>query len=434
MAEPRPAGLRLNVGTPFETGRDFAVAMDEADPLAESRAAFNFPPEQDGKSPVYFCGNSLGLQPKLAVRYVEEELEDWGRLAVEGHFHGRRPWLPYHRNATAGLSMLAGAQEAEVVAMNTLTVNLHLMMSTFYRPTKKRHRILIESTAFPSDRYAVASQIRLRGFDPGKALLEWRPRTDEVLHAQDMQALLDRHGHEIALLLLPGVQYYNGQVLDMQALCTAARDAGCAIGLDLAHAIGNLPLRLHDWGPDFAVWCSYKYLNGGPGAVGGAFVHAQHHGGDGSEALLGWWGHDEATRFEMRPEFRPARGAELWQLSNPPILSLAPVLASLEVFRDAGIERLREKSVRLTGYLDFLLHEALAARAEVITPPDARGCQLSLRILDGDPQAALRNLQAQNVFVDWREPDVIRAAPVPLYNSFLDVHDFVDRLRIALAT
>lgn len=420
------------MSAPFETGRDFAIAADEADPLAEVRARFNFPPAHDGHGPVYFCGNSLGLQPKLAVRYVEEELEDWGRLGVEGHFHARRPWLPYHRNAAAGLSMLTGAQADEVVAMNTLTVNLHLLMSTFYRPTRARHRILIESTAFPSDRYAVASQIRLRGFDPADALLEWRPRTDEALHAEDLETLLDRHGDELALLLLPGVQYYNGQVLDMPALCAAARTAGCAIGLDLAHAIGNVPLRLHDWGPDFAVWCSYKYLNSGPGAVGGAFVHARHHGGDGSEALLGWWGHDEATRFRMSPDFEPARGAELWQLSNPPILSLAPVLASLEIFGDAGIDRLREKSLRLTSYLDFLLHETLAGRAETITPPAARGCQLSLRILDGDPRGVLRNLQARNAFVDWREPDVIRAAPVPLYNSFLDVHDFVDRLQAAL--
>lgn len=416
----------------YETGRDFAIAADETDPLAQARAGFNFPPERDGHSAVYFSGNSLGLQPKLAVRYVEQELEDWGRLGVEGHFRGRRPWLPYHRNATEGLAALAGAQADEVVAMNTLTVNLHLLMSTFYRPTRARHRILIESTAFPSDRYAAASQIRLRGFDPAEALLEWRPRADEALHPADLQALLDRYGDEIALLLLPGVQYYNGQVLDMPALCAAARRAGCAIGLDLAHAIGNLPLRLHDWGPDFAVWCSYKYLNGGPGAVGGAFIHARHHGGDGSEALLGWWGHEEATRFRMRPEFRPAIGAELWQLSNPPILSLAPVLASLEVFGEAGIDHLREKSIRLTGYLDFLLHEALAGRAETITPPDARGCQLSLRILAGNPRSVLRNLQAQNVFVDWREPDVIRAAPVPLYNTFLDIHDFVDRLRKAL--
>ena len=416
----------------FDTGRDYAVAMDAADPLAAFRGEFNLPPARGGLAPVYLCGNSLGLQPKLAARYVGEEMQDWARLGVEGHFHARRPWLPYHRNATADLARLTGSLEDEVVAMNTLTVNLHLLMASFYRPTKERHGILIESTAFPSDRYAAVSQIRMHGHDPADALIEWRPRADEALHLEDLLRLLETRGAEIALVLLPGVQYYNGQVLDLQALCAAAHDAGCAVGLDLAHAVGNVPLALHDWGADFAVWCSYKYLNGGPGAVGGAFVHAAHHGGDGSRQLLGWWGHDEATRFEMRPEFRPAKGAELWQLSNPPILSLAPVVASLEVFREAGMAALHDKSVQLTGYLDALLGATLAGQVETITPAGARGCQLSLRLLAGDPEAVLRGLTARNVFVDWREPDVIRAAPVPLYNGFVDVYEFVSRLTAAM--
>ena len=408
--------------------------MDSADPLRPFRDEFNFPRERNGRSPVYLCGNSLGLQPKLAVRYVQDELEDWATLGVAGHFESRRPWMPYHRQATAGLAELCGAQEKEVVAMNSLTVNLHLMMATFYRPAGSRRKILIESTAFPSDRFAAMSQVRLRGFDPADALVEWQPAAGATdLDTESLEGILREHGEEIALLLLPGVQYYNGQVLDMPAICRLAREHGCAVGLDLAHAIGNVPLALHDWAPDFAVWCSYKYLNGGPGAVGGAFVHARHLDADGSEQLLGWWGHDEATRFAMAPSFTPAKGAELWQLSNPPILSLAPVLASLEVFGSAGMARLREKSVRLTGYLEFLLQRYFRGRIASITPADARGCQLSLVVGDDrlDARALFGRLEADNVFADWREPNVIRVAPAPLYNGFEDVFEFVQRLRQA---
>lgn len=421
-------------GISFEASAEFARSLDARDPLRSLRNEFNFPLARDGRDPVYLCGNSLGLQPKLAVRYVQEELEDWSNLAVEGHFASRRPWMPYHRLATPGLARLAGALETEVVAMNTLTVNLHLMMATFYRPEGRRRKILIESTVFPSDRFAAMSQVRFHGFDPAEALVEWRPREDARLHLDDLATLLDEHGDEIALLLLPGVQYYNGQVLDMPAICRLGRDHGCAVGLDLAHAIGNVPLSLHDWAPDFAVWCSYKYLNAGPGAVGGAFVHGRHGHGDGTRQLLGWWGHDEATRFEMAPTFRPAHGAELWQLSNPPILSLAPVLASLELFERAGIEPLREKSVRLTAYLEFLLAHRFAGRIESITPPDARGCQLSLVVADEriDARALFLRLERLNVTADWREPNVIRVAPAPLYNGFEDVYAFAERLESAV--
>lgn len=417
----------------FRTDPDYARDMDTRDPLRALREEFNFPLARDGHDPVYLCGNSLGLQPKLAVRYVQEELEDWGKLAVEGHFHSRRPWLPYHRLATPGLARLTGALENEVVAMNTLTVNLHLMMATFYRPDERRRKILIESTAFPSDRFAAMSQLAYHGVDPSEALLEWQPRDDHALHLDDLAALLDEQGDRIALLLLPGVQYYSGQLLDMRAICRLGRDHGCAVGLDLAHAIGNVPLALHDWGPDFAAWCSYKYLNAGPGAVGGVFVHARHLDGDGTRALLGWWGHDEATRFEMAPTFVPARGAERWQLSNPPILSLAPVLASLEVFGRAGMERLREKSLRLTAYLEFLLGKHFEGRITSITPRDARGSQLSLVVADDslDARALFRRLESLNVIADWREPNVIRVAPAPLYNGFEDVYRFVERLRTA---
>lgn len=425
----------LHPMTPYETGPEFAGAMDAADPLRSFRGEFNFPRAVDGRDCVYLCGNSLGLQPKLAVQYVQEELQDWGDLAVEGHLHARRPWLPYHRLATGELAHLTGAEPQEVVAMNTLTVNLHILMTTFYRPTASRYKILIESTAFPSDRFAVISQVRLHGFDPGDGVLQWHPRAPGAeLRIEDLQHILEENGDEIALLLLPGVQYYNGQVLDMPGLCQLAREAGCTIGLDLAHAIGNVALNLHDWAPDFAAWCSYKYLNGGPGAVAGAFVHARHLDREPDQQMLGWWGHAEETRFKMAPTFTAAKGAESWQLSNPPILALAPLLASLKVFSDAGIERLQAKSASLTAYLDYLLQQGFNGRISSITPPHARGCQMSLTVDDDrlDARQVFARLQQQNVIADWREPNVIRVAPTPLYNSFADVYEFSRRLEAVL--
>jgi kynureninase len=418
----------------YEATREFARSQDRTDKIRHFREQFNFPAKRDGRDNIYLCGNSLGLQPKRAVRFVEEELEDWSKLAVDGHFRARRPWLPYHRNATKGFAYLTGATDAEVVAMNTLTVNLHVLMTSFYRPDVKRHKIVIESTAFPSDRFAAMSQIRLHGFDPDDALLEWSPRDDSVLHTEDLVKILHDHDGDVALLLLPGVQYYSGQVLDMADLCKLARENGCAIGLDLAHAIGNVPLALHEWGPDFAAWCNYKYVNGGPGSVGGAFVHARHLDGDGSRQLLGWWGHEESSRFKMSPTFTPAKGVELWQLSNPPILSLAPVLASLELFLEAGIGNLRAKSQRLTAFLEFLLETSFSGSIRSITPPTARGCQLSLVIIDRrlQPRNVFSSLEQMNVTADWREPNVIRVAPVPMYNSFEDVYDFTARLRLAI--
>jgi kynureninase len=419
----------------FDDSRQFAVAMDADDPLHKFRDEFKLPAERNWRSCIYLCGNSLGLQSKRAVQFVIEELEDWASHGVGGHFSARRPWMPYHRQATAGLADLAGAMPAEVIGMNTLTVNLHLMMTSFYRPTLTRHKVLIESTAFPSDRFAVMSQLRLHGFDPEGDLLEWHPRRGQSeLLMEDLAGILAAQGDEIALMLLPGVQYYNGQVLDMPLLCEMARDTGCAIGLDLAHAIGNVPLALHDWAPDFAVWCSYKYLNAGPGAIGGAFVHDRHLDQESIAKMLGWWGHEETTRFRMANTFTPSRGAELWQLSNPPILSFAPLVASLQIFEEAGMNRLREKSVRLTGFLADLLQARFAGRIASITPPDARGCQLSLQVVDPDVKArsVFRLLEKQNVVADWREPDVIRVAPVPLYNRFEDVFEFVERLGIAM--
>jgi kynureninase len=419
----------------FASGREFAVAADADDPLRNFRDQFNFPETLGKHACVYLCGNSLGLQPKRAVQFVEEELEDWGRLGVEGHFRARRPWLPYHRQATPGIADLTGAMPAEVIAMNTLTVNLHLMMASFYRPTRERRKILIEATAFPSDRFAVVSQLRLHGFDSDRDLIEWRPRDGETeLCSSELKKLLAQHGENIALMLLPGVQYYNGQVLDMPELCRLAADAGCCIGLDLAHAIGNVPLALHDWAPDFAVWCSYKYLNAGPGAIGGAFVHERHLDNAATTQLLGWWGHDEASRFAMAKTFTPARGAELWQLSNPPILSFAPLIASLQIFHEAGMHSLRRKSETLTAYLAWLLEENFTGRVITITPENARGCQLSLQVIDPacNARRVFEALEAQNVMADWREPDVIRVAPVPLYNRFEDVFEFCERLQVAL--
>ena len=420
--------------TQFENSREFAQSLDEADALARFRDEFSIPDDRGGRRNVYVCGNSLGLQPVRAVDAVTRVLTDWARLGVEGHFLAERPWLKYHRLATNGFASLTGSLAREVVAMNTLTVNLHVLMATFYRPDDRRRKIVIESTAFPSDYFAVTSQLQLHGHDPAECLVEWKPRDDELLYTEDLAQILAEQGDEIALLLLPGVQYYSGQVLDMAELCRVGRDAGCVVGLDLAHAIGNVPLSLHDWGADFAAWCTYKYLNAGPGAVGGAFVHERHLDGDGTNQLTGWWGHDEGTRFRMARHFEPADGAERWQLSNPPILAIAPIVASLEVFEDAGFDALREKSLSQTEFLHFLLTEEFDGRIGTITPMDARGCQLSLVITDPglDARGVFRSLEEMHVTGDWREPNVIRVAPVPLYNSYEDIFELSVRLRAAV--
>ena len=420
----------------FEATREFARSLDEQDPLALFRAEFDMPEDRDGRSNVYVCGNSLGLRPKIAVDYVNEVMADWARLGVAGHMHARRPWMAYHRQATAGFAELTGADEQEVVAMNTLTVNLHVMMASFYRPDDKRYKIVVESTAFPSDYFAVTSQLGMHGHDPDDALIEWQPREDERLYTEDLEQILERQGDEIALLLLPGVQYYTGQVLDMAAVCRMARDAGCMIGLDLAHAIGNVPLSLDEWGPDFAAWCTYKYLNAGPGAVAGAFVHRRHLDGNGRAHLAGWWGHDESTRFKMAHRFEPAPGAERWQLSNPPILAIAPIIASLSIFREAGMDALRKKSLLQTAYLKFLLDKDFSGQVDTITPFDARGCQLSLVITDDrlNARGVFEALESLHVTGDWREPNVIRVAPVPLYNSFEDIYELTERLKLAIGS
>lgn len=420
--------------TNFEDSREFARTCDRDDPLATFREQFNFPLEKNGRAPVYLCGNSLGLQPQIAVDYVHEELANWHHHAVDGHFHTAHPWVTYHRRAVSGFVALTGARESEVTAMNTLTVNLHIMMASFYRPQGKRRKILIEAGAFPSDQYAAASQLQMHGFDPEEDLLLWTPPEGGLhLRTGDLAALLEREGDEISLLLLPGVQYYTGQVLDMAAICELGRKHGCMVGLDLAHAIGNVPLSLHQWGPDFASWCTYKYLNAGPGAIAGAFVHQRHH--ENQRFLHGWWGNRLETRFEMRPDFEPAAGAEAWQMSNPPILALAPVVASLQLFEQAGFDALRDKSATLTAYLRWLVDKRFGELIGTITPDDASGCQLSLIVRHPsiDARGLFDKLCELNVTGDWRYPDVIRVAPVPLYNSFEDAYEFAERLGAALS-
>ncbi len=415
----------------FEANINFAQKLDAADPLKAFRNEFHLPKQPNGDPAIYFCGNSLGLQPKLAAAYVQQELEDWANLGVEGHFHARHPWMPYHQFLTDATAELVGAKPHEVVTMNSLTVNLHLMMVSFYRPTAQRYKILIEANAFPSDRYAVQSQLKYHGFSPQTGLLELPLRPGEVTHrTADILQFIETRGSEIALVLLSGVNYYTGQYFDIPAITAAAHAAGCCVGWDLAHAAGNLPLQLHNWDVDFAAWCSYKYLNAGPGGLSGVFVHERHAENFDLPRFAGWWGHDQQTRFTMPREFHPMRGAEGWQLSNPPILPLAALRASLEIFQKANIQRLREKSQLLTGYTAFLLNQIGKERLHILTPdtPSERGCQLSL-VLPKNGKKVFEAITKAGVICDWREPDVIRIAPVPLYNTFTEVYRFYEILQ-----
>jgi kynureninase len=417
----------------FQSGEDFAIAMDEHDPLREFRQRFLFPKTTGGDC-VYLCGHSLGLQPKTAAAYIQQELEDWAQLGVEGHFQAKNPWMPYHRLLTEQTAELVGAKPLEVVVMNSLTVNLHLMMVSFYRPTKGRHKIVVERGAFPSDQYAVQSQIRFHGFDPAASLIELTPRPGEFcLRDDDIDSLVEREGDKIALIMLGGVNYQTGQAFDMARITRAGQARGCVVGFDLAHAAGNLPLKLHEWGPDFAVWCSYKYLNGGPGCAAGCFVHERHERAWDLPRFAGWWGHDEQSRFEMGPNFRAMSGADGWQLSNPSIVSLAVLRASMDIFHEAGMKRLRTKSVSLTGYLEFLLNEKVSSNFSIISPRESkrRGAQLSIRVRQNG-RALCERLAQEGVVGDWREPDTFRVAPVPLYNSYQDVFQFVQRFRAAI--
>ncbi len=419
------------VGQAVDMSEAFALAQDARDELASLRQQFHFPASKTGTT-LYFVGNSLGLQPKSVRGALEQELDDWARLGVEGHFAAKHPWLPYHEEVREPLARLVGAKPNEVVAMNSLTTNLHLLMVSFYRPTTSRYKIVIEDTAFPSDSYAVQSQIdyhaKFAGFDRAKGLIRLKPREGEAtLRTEDILASIDRERDSIALIMLGGVNYLTGQLFDIATITKFAQDRGIVAGWDLAHAAGNAHLKLHDWNCDFAAWCSYKYLNSGPGAVAGAFVHERHTQDAKANAALprfaGWWGNDPATRFKMGPDFSPVQSADAWQLSNPPVLALAPLRESLALFDRATIAKLRAKSVTLTGYMEQLLHStAVAKRLRVLTPTDPvqRGAQLSL-VIEGATRQTSHALLERGVYCDFREPNVIRVAPAPLYNSFHDV-------------
>jgi kynureninase len=417
---------------------EHAKKMDQNDPLKNIRKEFAIPIQDNGEEEIYLCGNSLGLQPKLADQYVNDELEQWRKLGVKGHFSGDYPWMPYHEFLSQGFAELVGAKTSEVVSMNTLTANLHFMMVSFYRPTQKRHKIIIEEHAFPSDHYAVESQIKYHGFAPNESMVLLKPRDgEETLNNQDILDAIEEHGESTALILLPGVQYYTGQVLDMQSITKAGHAKGCYVGFDLAHAAGNIPMELNAWGPDFAAWCTYKYLNSGPGSVAGCFVHERHHTNKELPRFAGWWGHDKDSRFKMENQFVPTPSAEAWQLSNPPILSLAAIRGSLDTIKKAGgIHKLREKSLSLTRYLRQLLEQELTQSINILTPSNEQssGAQLSLIVnLDGaDGKQIFDVIEAAGVTCDFRHPNVIRVAPAPQYNSFEDCFKFVAILKDAI--
>ena len=413
----------------FSADEKFALQLDAEDPLRSFREKFHLPLGKEGKPLIYLAGNSLGLMPKSAKEIVEQELDDWARLAVDAHLGAKTPWYSYHETLREPAARLIGAQPNEVICMNSLTVNIHLMMATFYRPTKTRFKILMEEPAFPSDTYAIKTQIIHHGLDPKEALVLARPRDGEfTVRPEDIDEVLAKHGDQIAVVLFAGVNFFTGQLFDIARITAAAQKRGCIVGIDLAHAIGNVPLTMHDWNVDFAVWCSYKYLNAGPGAVAGAFVHKRHATNRKLPRLAGWFGNDPATRFRMHlePEFIPVASADGWQISNPPIFSMAPLRASLAVFDEAGgMEPLRAKSLKLTGYLQFLIESAKHSKLGVATPrePNERGCQLSILVQE-HPKELFGKLEAAGVKCDFREPNVIRAAPTPLYNTFHEVWRF----------
>ncbi len=419
----------------FENNLNFAKQLDAQDELAAFRDRFHIPKDDQGNDLLYFCGNSLGLQPKTTEAYINQELKDWAELGVEGHLEAKNPWLPYHEFLTESTAKLVGAKPIEVVTMNTLTANLHFMMVSFYQPTVSRYKILIESDAFPSDKYAVESQLRHHGYDDAEGLILWKPRKgEELLRYEDLESILETQGDEIALIMIGGVNYYTGQYFDLKRITDLSHNYGCKVGFDCAHGAGNLPLNLHESGADFAIWCSYKYLNSGPGSLSGCFVHERHAYDKDLNRFTGWWSHNKQTRFNMRHEFDVLPGAEGWQLSNPPILSLAAIRASLDIFNEVGMQALRSKSIKLTGYFEYLLNALGQDVIRIITPsnPDERGCQLSIQVLNAD-KGLHEKLTKSGVISDWREPDVIRCAPVPLYNSFEDVYKMVELLKKILS-
>ena len=411
----------------FNNSRELALELDNKDPLISYNDKFHFPVQENGNKHIYLCGNSLGLQAKITESFVKQELDDWKALGVEGHFHAQNPWLPYHEFLSESYSKIVGSKKSEVIAMNTLSVNLHLMMVSFYRPNETKNKIIIEGDAFPSDIYAVESHMKHHGIDPSESLIKLRPREGEVIiRLEDIINVIEQNSESVSLIMLGGVNYYTGQLFDMKKITQVAHNHGILVGFDLAHAVGNVLLSLHDWNVDFAVWCSYKYLNSGPGSVAGAFIHERHHNKN-LERFAGWWGHDKESRFKMPDQFQPIQTAEGWQLSNPSILSLAAVRASLSLFDEVGMSQLITKSKNLTSYLVFLLNQIPTDRINIITP-EQRGCQISISVKNGNKDL-FNEITKRGVIADWREPDVIRVAPVPLYNSYLDVYNFYQVLK-----
>ena len=411
----------------FNNSRELALELDNKDPLLSYNDKFHFPVQENGNKHIYLCGNSLGLQAKITESFVKQELDDWKALGVEGHFHAQNPWLPYHEFLSESYSKIVGSKKSEVIAMNTLSVNLHLMMVSFYRPNETKNKIIIEGDAFPSDIYAVESHMKHHGIDPSESLIKLRPREGEVIiRLEDIINVIEQNSESVSLIMLGGVNYYTGQLFDMKKITQVAHNHGILVGFDLAHAVGNVLLSLHDWNVDFAVWCSYKYLNSGPGSVAGAFIHERHHDKN-LERFAGWWGHDKESRFKMPDQFQPIQTAEGWQLSNPSILSLAAVRASLSLFDEVGMSQLITKSKNLTSYLVFLLNQIPTDRINIITP-EQRGCQVSISVKNGNKDL-FNEITKRGVIADWREPDVIRVAPVPLYNSYLDVYNFYQVLK-----
>ena len=420
--------------TIHKPGIDYAKAQDQKDPLANYREKFHIPKNTDGKEWLYFTGNSLGLQPKQTKNHIQQELGDWAKLGVEGHFEAKNPWMPYHEFLTETMAEIVGAKPIEVVIMNTLTTNLHLLMVSFYQPTNTKYKIIIESDAFPSDRYAVETQLQFHGFDPSESLIEWSPRDGEtLLNIEDLESILKTQGNEIALLLIGGVNYYTGQYLNLKRIAELGHQKGCKVGIDLAHGVGNIQPKLHESGVDFAAWCTYKYMNSGPGSLGGIFVHERYAYDTSLKRFAGWWSQNKETRFDMRQPLDITPGAEGWQLSNPPILSMAAIKASLELFSEVGMQALRDKSIKLTGYLEYLILKLDNKNISIITPkdPEERGCQLSIQVKNANKSLHTKLTEA-HVITDWRTPNVIRCAPVPFYNSFEDVYRMVEILKTIL--
>ncbi|MFN2261393.1 MAG: kynureninase [Psychroflexus sp.] len=418
----------------YQNTIEFAKALDRTDPLKTFRNQFHIPKRTDGEEKIYLCGNSLGLQPTNTKEYIQKELDDWAKFGVDGHTEAEHAWMPYHEFLTEKMAKIVGAKPKEVVVMNTLTTNLHLMMVSFFRPTKQRYKILIESDAFPSDKYAVESQLKYHDINPKDGLILWKPRPGEnTCRMEDFEEIIQNQGDEIALVMIGSTNYYSGQSFDLKKITKLAHDKNITVGFDLAHGAGNIQPNLHEVGADFAVWCSYKYLNSGPGSLGGCFVHERHANNSDLKRFVGWWGHDKSTRFNMRKDFSPIPGAEGWQLSNPPILSMAAIRASLDVFDAAGFEVIREKSEKITGFLEYLIDELDNEDIHIITPrnPEERGCQLSIQVKNAD-KTLFDKITEAGVVSDWREPDVIRVAPAPLYNSYTDVYVFVQILKKVL--